>query len=662
MGLRCWPSGLEFIFLAVRDLMAWSFRSLWRATAAVVLCLLILLAAVVGWRASRALRTATQAVRSEGEIRFTARFLPDPQEQDFESISTPAVFFQAARFLGDLYIAGPAGLSQYSASGTLLRHYAVGRELPSSPLVAMAPAVLSGSREPELVIATAQDGLLVFNGRTFRQILPLDVTARTITSVLPAASGHLLIGTRKRGVLLYDGRKIAALHPMLTTLYVTTLAGTESDLWVGTLNQGVLHWHAGAADSFGEEQGLPDRQVQSIAVSGNTTFVGTVLGVAVFDGGRFSRTLADGILATALLPNAGQLFVGSEDQGVIAIPLAGRHRINSAPSDAAKLAEVHQLLALDNAVFALTRSGLYRMAAHGFNWQAVLRPGAAVLSDRNVSALAADSKGRLWVGYFDRGLDRLESDHGPATHVENEHVFCVNRILPNSKDGTIDVATANGLVRFDAAGSQEQVLTRADGLIADHVTDIVSYQDGLALATPAGLTFLDATGARSMYAFQGLVNNHVYALGVSGDELMAGTLGGLSQLEKGDVQVNYTTATPGLKHNWITAVVPIGGEWMVGTYGAGVLGLDRSGHFHSFETATGPFEINPNAMLVTPTHVFAGTLGNGLYVYERQSERWFGVERGLPSNNVTALALANGYLYLGTDNGLVRVQEQKLHP
>jgi ligand-binding sensor domain-containing protein len=67
-------------------------------------------------------------------------------------------------------------------------------------------------------------------------------------------------------------------------------------------------------------------------------------------------------------------------------------------------------------------------------------------------------------------------------------------------------------------------------------------------------------------------------------------------------------------------------------------------------------------MLVTPNHVFAGTLGNGLYVYERGSDRWFAVERGLPSANVTALALANGYLYVGTDNGLVRVQEQKLHP
>ncbi|MGC2182430.1 MAG: hypothetical protein WA637_04025, partial [Terriglobales bacterium] len=251
------------------------------------------------------MRTATEEVRSEAEIRFMVRPLSEPQEQVFESISTPAVFVQAARFHGDLFIAGPAGLTQYDARGTLLRHYAVGRDLPSSSLVAIAPALLADSQEPELVIATARDGLLVFNGRTFRQIFPQDASARTITSILPAASGHLLIGTRKLGVLLYDGKKITALHPTLRNLYVTTLAGTELDLWVGTLNQGALHWHAGETDSFGEAQGLPDRQVESIAVAGSTTYVGTVLGVAVFDGGRFSRTLAAGVLATALLPGAG---------------------------------------------------------------------------------------------------------------------------------------------------------------------------------------------------------------------------------------------------------------------------------------------------------------------------------------------------------------------
>jgi len=283
-----------------------------------------------------------------------------------------------------------------------------------------------------------------------------------------------------------------------------------------------------------------------------------------------------------------------------------------------------------------------------------------VLSDRNISALAADADGRLWVGYFDHGLDVLSADHARATHVEDEHVFCVNRILLDSKNDAIDVATANGLVRFDSQGSEQQVLTRADGLIADHVTDVAAYLGGLALATPAGLTFLDATGARSMYAFHGLVNNHVYALGVSGDELIAGTLGGLSVLDKGGIKENFTTATSNLKHNWITAIVPVDSEWMVGTYGAGVVGLDRSGRFHSFEKASGQFDVNPNAMLVTPSHVFAGTLGKGLYVYDRQSGRWSVMEAGLPSMNVTALAASDGSIYIGTDNGLVRIPEQRV--
>jgi ligand-binding sensor domain-containing protein len=291
----------------------------------------------------------------------------------------------------------------------------------------------------------------------------------------------------------------------------------------------------------------------------------------------------------------------------------------------------------------------------------VLDPGSAVLSDRNISALAADASGQLWVGYFDRGLDLLAADERRARHVEDEHVFCVNRILADAKAATINVATANGLVRFDESGSEQQVLTRSDGLIADHVTDVAVYRGGLALATPAGLTFLDAAGARSMYAFHGLVSNHVYALGVSGDELMAGTLGGLSQLNQGDVKANYTTASSNLKHNWITAVVPVGDEWMVGTYGAGVLRLDSSGRFHQYETASDSIEINPNAMLVTADYVLAGTLGQGLYLYDRQSGRWSVIRNGLPSLNVTAFAAANGYIFIGTDNGLVRIPAQKLH-
>ena len=613
------------------------------------------------WRSSQAIRNATEQVRAEHEFPFAAHPYTPPSNLGFEVVSSPQVFLQAARFQDHLFIAGPAGLLEYEPGGTLVRQYSVGSDLPGSPLVALAPAVLADSREPELVIATGGEGILAFNGRAFRQILPASDDARAVTSILPCASGHLLLGTKKRGVLVYNGQEITVLHSLLDAVYVTTLAGNESDLWIGTLNRGVLHFHGGEVESFDEGQGLPDSNVQSLAILGDQTYVGTASGVAVFDAGRFSRVLGSGILTTALLATPTQLYVGSEDQGVIRIVLAGR-RPNPSIDQEGALQEVRQLFTSGDVVFALARNGLYRMNARGFGWERVLASAPAALSDRNISALATDPNGQLWVGYFDRGLDLLAPDERRLRHVEDEHVFCVNRILPDSKTDAIDIATANGLVRLSGSGDEQQVLTGADGLIADHVTDVASYRGGLALATPAGLTFLDDSGARSMYAFHGLVNNHVYALGVSGDELMAGTLGGLSQLNQGDVKVNYTTSSSNLKHNWITAVVPLGSEWMVGTYGAGVLGLDASGHFRSFETASGPMIVNPNAMLVTPSFVLAGSLGQGLYLFDRKWGRWSVIRNGLPSLNITAFAAANGYIFIGTDNGLVRIPEQKLHP
>jgi ligand-binding sensor domain-containing protein len=69
--------------------------------------------------------------------------------------------------------------------------------------------------------------------------------------------------------------------------------------------------------------------------------------------------------------------------------------------------------------------------------------------------------------------------------------------------------------------------------------------------------------------------------------------------------------------------------------------------------------VNPNAMLATPSHVFAGTLGRGLWVFDRERQRWSEIHRGLPSLNVTALAAKDGSVFVGTDNGLARFDENK---
>ncbi len=125
-----------------------------------------------------------------------------------------------------------------------------------------------------------------------------------------------------------------------------------------------------------------------------------------------------------------------------------------------------------------------------------------------------------------------------------------------------------------------------------------------------------------------------------------------------------TTRNSGLKQNWITAIVPVSDDsqnnFFIGTYGSGVMQLDASGHILAMEGATRPAEINPNAMLVTPQHVFAGTLGDGLLAYSRATRHWMRVTAGLPSLNVTAFAERDGQLYIGTENGIVHIAESRL--
>jgi len=240
-------------------------------------------------------------------------------------------------------------------------------------------------------------------------------------------------------------------------------------------------------------------------------------------------------------------------------------------------------------------------------------------------------------------------------------LFCVNLIAHDAARGVSAVATANGLVMFDSTTSRRRVIGQADGLIANQVTDVVLRPDGSTIAaTPAGLSFIDAAGISSIYAFQGLVNNHVYALASDGARTLAGTLGGLSILDGPVVKTSFTTSNSGLKHNWITAIVQVEKDFFVGTYGAGILRITNRGVWETFDDLRGIIEINANAMAATPGAVFAGTLDQGLAVYNIGSGRWTFFTAGLPSRNVTAVEARGGFLYIGTDNGLVKVPQATL--
>ena len=273
------------------------------------------------WKASGVLRSAKEHVAREGMIPFRSIPLDRALPTGFESISSPAQYRDAVLFEGRFYLCGPAGLSAYDAKGSLIARYRPGMELPPAPVVAMAAGTVSGASEPQLWIGTAGEGLLAFDGRRFTQVRPEDQASRALTSVLPLSSGRVLLGTEKNGVLVWDGQNLARYHASLEELQVTALAGSEADLWIGTMDRGVFRWHAGQLDHFAEQEGLPDARVLSLAVDGGAAYAGTALGVAEFRDGKFARVLAGGFFATALLVKGDSLVVGTLEEGVFEVPL-----------------------------------------------------------------------------------------------------------------------------------------------------------------------------------------------------------------------------------------------------------------------------------------------------------------------------------------------------
>jgi hypothetical protein len=614
------------------------------------------------------LLTGTRAqVVSEGQFPFDFGPLAQIENAGFEPLAAPNGYTTGAVFEGKLYLAGPGGLAEFSSLDAPAKHFRTGLDLPPAPIVQITTGMLRGDARPQLILATSGEGVLWFDGRAFRRLRPRSTAARDITALLPLASGDLLIGTRQLGLLLFNGKTLTAFHPALANLNITALAGDEGDFWVGTRNHGVFHWHAGQLDPFDGPSGLPDPQVEAVALAPGKVYVGTPMGVEEFEtsmgAARPARTLAPGFFARALAISGDTLTIASIDQGIREVALAPKRQPRPENEGAIEAETFFQ----DDGLFAVGPSGVFRKMPSG-EWSRVLAAASSALADRNIAALGFAPDGRLWIGYFDHGLDILSlgdrnGDTQPAEHIEDDHVFCVNRIVADPSRNTMDIATANGLALFDTTGRERGVLLRRDGLIADQVTDVAITPNGTVLATPAGLTFIDASGTQSIYAFHGLVNNHVYTLAntQAGDGLLAGTLGGISLLDAQTVRRNLTTANSGLKHNWTTAIVPVDDSWFVGTYGAGIMKLDSAGHFTDMDGAAAPIEINPNAMLVTARHVFAGSLGNGLLVYARSGgQRWSRISAGLPSLNVTAIAEHDGEIYIGTDNGAVRIAEERM--
>lgn len=630
-----------------------------------VLGLIAVALAFLHLQTGSALRDAEVAVAAGESVPFQEIGRSGASSGLFEPYASAPEFVGAAGHDGRLVLAGADQLRVLGQDGAADSVHRSGETLPPARITAIAEGRAMRGPGRVLFVGTSGEGLLIltrFEPLTFDQVRADEVRYRDITAVLPLGDGRVALGTRRAGVLVYDGAKLAPLHKDLAGQAVTALAGDAAELWIGTMAGGAYRLRGAAIEHLSGDEGLEDPHVSAILLEGESAFIATPMGVSEWVDGRWRRAVAEGLFATAMRRKGRELLLGTLDQGAYSVALDAVRRpgratlrpIDAVPGDA----NIRAFVQTADATAAISPAGLHVLS--GEPRTADASAASDSLAHTNVSALAFDSAGRIWVGYFDRGLDILASDGRRERHIEDDTVFCVNRIASDARRGRMYVGTANGLAVYDSAANRLDILRREDGLLADHVTDVLPSAQKLTVATPAGLSFVDDSGARGLYAFHGLVNNHVYAVAESGGELLAATLGGLSLLAGESVRSSFTTANSNLRHNWITAAVADGGEWYLGTYGGGVARLTEGGEIVPFPDIHGQLEVNPLAIAAAEGRVFAGSLGRGLWVYAAATDRWTQITAGLPSTNVTALATRDGWLWVATDNGLVRVEISRL--
>ena len=525
----------------------------------------------------------------------------------------------------------------------------------------------------------------------------------TVHAVMQTRDGFLWLAT-EGGLVRFDGFHFkvydAANTPEFRSDLVDGLLEDKAGdgFWAAT-SDGLLHLKAGRFRAFRVEDGLPSNVVTGVYRQGVRLVVATAGGLAVRDGERFRAVAGTEVLGEAarvqVLPEDAQgTLWASAGQRLLAVRAGA---MVAQPAAEAGVGSIHALAAgADGAVWVGGADGLACVRTDG----SCMAPGAIaqgkLLPGEDVTALAEDKAGELWVG-TEAGLRVLRGGAVEAL-ARQPGLGAVERLLVDAA-GAVWVAAAKGLARVEKGrvaligpadnadrnlamfedregdlwlGSEAggvrvlrvqpfQTLTTQQGLSADFVRTVFQDHAGaILIGTDRGgldrlvggkITPVDLGGPSA--------SGVVLALAETGEGVWVGTPDGLTLLRSGQ-QPRTLTVDDGLADNFVRSLfADRDGTLWVGTRNG--LSHWAANKFVSYTSANGlGSDVIGSVLRTRDGTLWVGTLG-GL-------SRWNGTRfvnatarDGLGGDAVTVLFEdSTGTLLVGTNgSGLTRFRDGK---
>ena len=326
-------------------------------------------------------------------------------------------------------------------------------------LAAVAMLATAGSRAdlPPMVFShlTMDDGL----------------SQATVNDVLQDSQGFMWLAT-ENGLNRYDGGEVRRYYRErnksdgLASDFIWAIDEDRAgNLWLATEGGGVAVWNR-QTDTFRSY-----RHVRGDA-----------------------QSLSSDSVRNLLIDRNGQVWIATRDQGLNRLdPATGKvTRFTHDPARTESLGSNRNLYALledrDGAIWVGTSAGLDRYVAEQDRFDHY-RPPMAVDADHKILSLLQDSRGDIWLGSFDAGLQRLDPATGKFTsyqHAGNDPAsLSANDVRAVFEDSAnrLWIGTAAGLNLFDrrTGGFQRYHHDRANprSLADDFVISINEDRSGL---------------------------------------------------------------------------------------------------------------------------------------------------------------------------------------
>lgn len=370
-----------------------------------------------------------------------------------------------------VWAATAAGLVHFTGERQVV--YGTEAGLPDAPIFRVAQDAAG------IVFIGTERGVYRMQGERFVLHSP-DLPVDGVPSLTTDATGNLWVGTVNNGLLRQRGsnlERFTSVRGLPNNRVTAVVVDREGSIWAGT-NAGLLRLSDAPFSTLNRDQGLSDDYVRALAESRDgSIWIGTSRGLNQWRDGRLqaSFTSADGLPSDSVLSlledRDGSLLVGSYTAGVFRLRdgkvVAQYDRAHGLPGSNQVRGLAQQS---DGTLWIGTNRGLVRLRDGKFKLFGVEQG----LPRDFVLTLKVVRDGSLWVG----------TANG-AAHIVGDKVFPVDFRSMNgaqdvlgfheAADGSLWIATDRGLVRYRSG--EMKVLGLQQGLPIDTLFQVID--DGL---------------------------------------------------------------------------------------------------------------------------------------------------------------------------------------